>query len=251
MFPEPTELLLIGYSIDSIWTPRFKSKTLTPRTNSQKHWPREIFTRDEWNHFLCWSNISHFSSTNWSEVMSRRTHKDSGEERVTAESKPMVVLVSRCSERTPDVLASTASESPGKTRHESQFSSELANGAASQKQGDLLKTLAHQATQNGMLTRIGLLKSGNLMKCWKQERWDLFMNNHQVCSHSTRTSLLLMTMIWTLTPSLKTIRWILTPKQNPKCRLNHVDSCTWCMIECERGRTNPQQIQHNTVTNIL
>ena len=30
-------------------------------------------------------------------------------------------LVSRCSERTPDVLASTASESQGKTRHESQF----------------------------------------------------------------------------------------------------------------------------------
>ena len=33
----------------------------------------------------------------------------------------MMNLVSRCSERTPDVLASTASESPGKTRHESQF----------------------------------------------------------------------------------------------------------------------------------
>ena len=27
------------------------------------------------------------------------------------------------------------------------------------------------------------------------------MNNHLVCSHSTRTDLLLMTMIWTLTPS--------------------------------------------------
>ena len=41
--------------------------------------------------------------------------------RVTAKSKPMMNLVSRCSERTPDVLASTASESPGKTRHESQL----------------------------------------------------------------------------------------------------------------------------------
>ena len=30
-------------------------------------------------------------------------------------------------------------------------------------QGDLLKTLAHQVTQSGMLTRIGLHKSGNLM----------------------------------------------------------------------------------------
>ena len=57
-----------------------------------------------------------------SEVMSKRTKKDAGEERVTAKSKPMMNLVSRCSERTPDVLASTASESPGKTRYESQIS---------------------------------------------------------------------------------------------------------------------------------
>ena len=79
------------------------------------------FTRDEWNHLLCLFNISHFSSINCSEVMSKRTRKDSGEERVTAKSKPMMNLVSRCSENTPDVLASTASESPGKARHESQL----------------------------------------------------------------------------------------------------------------------------------
>ena len=78
------------------------------------------FTRDEWNHLLCLFNISHFSSTVCSEVMSKRTQKESGEERVTAKSKPMMNLVSRCSERTPDVLPSTASESPGKTRQESQ-----------------------------------------------------------------------------------------------------------------------------------
>ena len=33
----------------------------------------------------------------------------------------MMNLVSRCSEKTPDVLASTASETPGKTRYESQL----------------------------------------------------------------------------------------------------------------------------------
>ena len=78
------------------------------------------FTRDEWNHILCLFNISHFSSTNCSEVMSERTQEDADEERVTAKSKPMVKLVSRCSERNPDVLPSTAAESPVKTRHESQ-----------------------------------------------------------------------------------------------------------------------------------
>ena len=69
---------------------------------------KENFTRDEWNHLLSLFNISHFSSTNCSEVMSKRSQKDSGEETVTAKSKPMMNLVSRCSERNPDVLASTA-----------------------------------------------------------------------------------------------------------------------------------------------
>ena len=70
---------------------------------------------------MCLFNISHFSSTDCSEVMSKRMQQDIGEERVTAKSKPMMNLVSRCSERTLDVLLSTASESPVKTRHESQF----------------------------------------------------------------------------------------------------------------------------------
>ena len=78
------------------------------------------FTRDEWNHLLCLFNISQNSSTDCSEVMSKRTQKDSGEERVTAKSKPMMNLVSRCSEETPVALSSIASESPVKTRHESQ-----------------------------------------------------------------------------------------------------------------------------------
>ena len=44
--------------------------------------------------------------------MSKRTQEDAGEERVTVKSKPMMNLVSRCSERTLDVLPSTASENP-------------------------------------------------------------------------------------------------------------------------------------------
>ena len=79
------------------------------------------FTRDEWNHLLYLFNISQFSSTNCLEVMSKRTQEDAGEERVTAKSKPMMNVVSRCSVRNPDVLASTASESPWKTRYESQI----------------------------------------------------------------------------------------------------------------------------------
>ena len=49
-------------------------------------------------------------------MMSRRTQKDSGEERVTAKSRPMMSLIARAL----STLSSSASESPGQTRHESQ-----------------------------------------------------------------------------------------------------------------------------------
>ena len=111
MFPEPTELLLFGYSIELIWTERFKSNILTPKNNSQ-------ITRDEWNHLLCLFNISHFSSINSVKAMSKRTQEGAGEERVTAKS--MTNLVSRCRARDPIVLASTACEKPVNTKSESQ-----------------------------------------------------------------------------------------------------------------------------------
>ena len=53
-------------------------------------------------------------------MMSKRTQKESGEERVTAKSRPMMNLIARSNERAPSALSSTQSESPGKTRHESQ-----------------------------------------------------------------------------------------------------------------------------------
>ena len=42
MFPKPTELLLPGYSIESIWTPRFKSSVSRPNTNLQTYWQNGI-----------------------------------------------------------------------------------------------------------------------------------------------------------------------------------------------------------------
>ena len=53
------------------------------------------FTRDEWNHLLCLFNVSHFSSTDCSEVMSKGTQEESGEERVTAKSRPMMSFGAR------------------------------------------------------------------------------------------------------------------------------------------------------------
>ena len=75
MFPEPTELLLIGCSIESIWTLGSESNTLTSKNQLADMLTMGNFTRNEWNHLLCLFNISHFSSTNCSEVMSKRTKK--------------------------------------------------------------------------------------------------------------------------------------------------------------------------------
>ena len=74
----------------------------------------------------------------------------------------MMNLVSRCSERTPDVLPSAASESQGKPDIKVNFL--LARKLSSiTERGGPLYTLTHQATQNGTLMKLGLLKSGNLM----------------------------------------------------------------------------------------
>ena len=88
--------------------PKVQSKYIDTKKQLADILTKGNFTRDEWNHLLCLFNISHFSSINCLEVMSKRKQEDADEERVTAKSKPMMNLVSRCSESTPDVRASTA-----------------------------------------------------------------------------------------------------------------------------------------------
>ena len=74
------------------------------------------FTRDEWNHLLCLFNVSHFSSTVCSDTMAKRSQQDSGEERVTAKSGPMMNLIPRV----PSHESSSTSVSPEKRSYGSQ-----------------------------------------------------------------------------------------------------------------------------------
>ena len=111
MFPELTELLLIGCSIELIWIPRFKSNTSTPKTQLADILTKGNFTRDEWNHLLNLFNISHFSPTACIAAMAKRSQQESGEERVTAKSRPMMNLTARM----PSVVSSSTSSNPGKT----------------------------------------------------------------------------------------------------------------------------------------
>ena len=179
MFPGPTELRLIGCSIESTWTQKSKSSTIDTKNQLADILTKVNCTRDEWNHLLCLFNISHFSSTVCSEVMSKRTQKDSGEERVTAKSRPMMSLIARA----PSNLSSSTSESLGKRSYgnEDPWSAKAEREridwsnplwAATQKprltliMNKLLKALSQHATQSGMITKLGLLKSGKLtLRC--------------------------------------------------------------------------------------
>ena len=71
------------------------------------------FTRDEWNQLLNLFNISHFSSTACTAAMAKRAQQESGEERVTAKSRPMVNLTARM----PLVVSSSTSSNPGRTSY--------------------------------------------------------------------------------------------------------------------------------------
>ena len=61
MFPEPTELLLIGCLMESIWThPRSKSNTVDTKNQLADKLTKGNFTSDAWNHLLCLFNVSQF-----------------------------------------------------------------------------------------------------------------------------------------------------------------------------------------------
>ena len=114
MFPEPTELLLIGYLMESIWTPKSKSNTLAPKTNSQTYWPREI------SHVMngiifCVCSTSAVSVLLIVLKWCRKERKKIEVKRESQQNRNQWWIWSR-----DVVLPSTASESPGKTRHESQ-----------------------------------------------------------------------------------------------------------------------------------
>ena len=71
------------------------------------------FTRDEWNHLLTLFNISHFSSTACTAALAKRAQQGSGEERVTAKSRPMMNLTARML----SVVSSSTSPNPRRTSY--------------------------------------------------------------------------------------------------------------------------------------
>ena len=76
--------------------PKIQIKYINTKNQHADILTKGNFTRDEWNHLLCLFNISHFSSTVCSAARAKRIQqKESGEERVTAKSRPMMNLTAR------------------------------------------------------------------------------------------------------------------------------------------------------------
>ena len=114
MFWGLTELLLIGCSIESTWTPNSKSNTSTPKTNLPISWPKEI--SHVMSGIICCAWTSPISILLCSDTMAKRSQQDSGGERFTAKSRPMMSLIAR----TPSFVSSSTSVSPGKRSYGNQ-----------------------------------------------------------------------------------------------------------------------------------
>ena len=93
--------------------PKIQIKYIDTKNQLADILTKGIFTRDEWNHLLTLVNISHFSSTACTAAMAKRAQQESGEERVTANSRPMMNLTAR----TPSAVSSSASTNPEKTSY--------------------------------------------------------------------------------------------------------------------------------------
>ena len=112
-----THRVAIDWLLDRInLDPKIQIKYIDTKNQLADILTKGSFTRDEWNHLLCLFNISHFSCTVCSDTMAKRSQHDSGEERVTAKSRPMMNLIARA----PSHVSSSTSVSQVKRNCGSQ-----------------------------------------------------------------------------------------------------------------------------------
>ena len=175
MFPGLTELHLIGYLIESIWTPKSKSNTLTPKTNSQTYWPREISHVTSGIIFCVYLTLA-ISVMQSVPKWCRKERKKNQVKKESQQSQDQWWIWSREAVkglyqryhllhqkpwRKPDKKVKVLWVR--KLRCTFERGNMLFAVTPITSATDSLKKHTHQATQNGMTTVLGLLKSGNLM----------------------------------------------------------------------------------------
>ena len=172
-----SRLRLIGYSIESTWTPKSKSSTSIPKTQLA-----DILTKGNNSHVMNWiiCCICSISVISVPFVVLKRCRKEHKKMQVKKESQQNQ---SRWWIWSHDPAWGIRTCLP-RLHRKAWETTDLkvkylwARGMSSnQEREDLWCALAHQTTQNGTLTTSGLLKSGTLVKRWQQERGDPWVDN--------------------------------------------------------------------------
>ena len=183
--------------------------------------------------------------------MAERSQQDSGKERVTATSRPMMSL----SARAPSNLSSSTSESLEKRSYGHQdprsAKAEREDRTGATRCGQRPVNRSQHAAQSGMITMFVLLKSGKLTHWWVIARgnplWLLGGNtSHNQVSVMRRPS----TVLWkrknfNSTLSLETMR------QNQNCRWNQDHSWIGWLIKCGKDKNDLRWMLQKTTKNSL
>ena len=236
MFPEPTELLLIGCSIESIWT-KIQIKYIDTKNQLVDMLTNGNFTRDEWNHLLCLFNISHFSSIDSLEAMSKRTQEDAVKKELQQNQSRWWIWSRDTAQGIQMCLPRLHQKAQGKPVMKVNYL--WARGVSSnQEPGDLWWALVHQTTQNGTLTKSGLE--------WKYDEM-LEGRTERLVSEQPAGSFTQHTDRFVIDDDDMDSDTATESNLSP----SHGHSCTGWMIECEKYWTNLQKMQCKTATNIL
>ena len=169
--------------------PRIQIKYIDTKNQLADILTKGNFTRDEWNHLLWLFNISHFSSTVCSVAMAKRSQQESGEERVTAKSRPMMNLIVR----TPSFVSSSTSVSPGKKYYESQDPwKSVAGEDRSGRPGkgtDLFETFDHHV-HGQFMERFSSTNYSKLddVRAWSSQKWKTEATTYDRSGRPDKTS---------------------------------------------------------------
>ena len=151
-----THRVALDWLFDRIYLdPKIQIKYIDTKNQLADILTKGNFTRDEWNHLLNWLNISHFSSTACTAAMAKRAHEGSGEDRVTAKSRPMMNLTARM----PSVVSSSTSN-PEKTSYGYQDPGKSVAG--DDRSGKPERPSPAGYSKEDIMVDLGLLKSGKV-----------------------------------------------------------------------------------------
>ena len=172
--------------------------------------------------------------------MSKRTQKESVEERITAKSRPMMNLIARSSERAPSALSFSASESPVKRSYESQSPlSAQAEMYDRTVKPVVCRDTSHERHRLVENAHSSSYSEWNIDETWSSHEWksDELMDDRTVRPALVNTETPFwkkkkMTiergdLLFALNEERLNISSLKTTKQNQICRWDPDHSCTW------------------------